>query len=145
MESKKPYSRSPPLRLKCVASACRPLAKAFHFGEAVEAEWTSLSQCVLTDGQALYLLTLPEGKEDRVVHNMTYVFKNLVLKESRAYYNDNTMSFKSYDMDVSPEIVDRATHLLLPPSTPVSTVDAKTSAAQYMTVVGQVTSVSIVA
>ncbi|XP_041912149.1 uncharacterized protein LOC121677457 isoform X2 [Alosa sapidissima] len=113
MENKKPYDRSPPLRLKCVATRSRPLAKSFIFGEAVGAEWSSLNYCMLTD-------------------------------DTQAYYNDNTVCYKSYEMAVSPEILDQAAKLLLPPSKPVKAAEINTSASQYLTVEGQVISVGAI-
>lgn len=134
--------RSLPLRMMCVAAASRPFAKSFSFGEAVTAAMTTLHQCVLSDGNALHLMTLPEGREDVMVVNQTYIFKNLVVKESRAYFNDNTACFKSYPMTIRPELMDQASRMLLPPSPPIKIKDARDTDQTYFTVEGQVKSVS---
>lgn len=129
--------------MRCIASASRPLAKSFQFGEAaVTTEMTKLHQCVFFDGTSLHLLTLLVGKENAVVLDQTYMFKNLVVRNSRAFYNNNTVCFKSYPMDVRQELVDQAASLLLPPSHPVNIRDVRGSGHTDLTIEGQVTSVS---
>lgn len=102
------------------------------FTESMHVDWQSSTAPV----------DIPEGKEDKVILNNTYVFKNLMIKETRAYYNENTLCLKSYDMAVGRKIIDRAANILLHPSMQVKAADAKSSQHMYLTIEGQVTSVS---
>ncbi|XP_076121508.1 uncharacterized protein LOC143102037 [Alosa pseudoharengus] len=137
-----PYDK-PPTRLKCVAVVSRPVATKFIFGESVGAIWSTVHKCALTDGRHVVVLTLPDGKESKIVENQTYVFRNLVIREARAFYNDNTTSFKSYEMAVGVDIVERAKSLLTPPSQNLSLENAGTAGLHtYVTLEGQVVAIA---
>lgn len=140
---RKSSQRGLPLRLSCVATGSRRIAKCFNFGEAVTADLITLHQCVLSDGNNLHLLTLPAGRQDMLIPNQAYVFKNLVLREGKAFFNDNSAYFRSYPMTIRPELVTKASQMLLPPSPPVKIKDTRDTPHSYFTVEGQVIYVSI--
>lgn len=122
---KGPYTRQT-LKLKCIGVMERPTATRFHFrGDVATAEWSSVKQYALTDGERVMLASQWGEVNSPLTENATYLFRNLVTKENKAFINPNTVIFKSYDLPVSENMLAKAAQLLYPPSPEVQLQDRR--------------------
>ena len=136
-----PYQRAITVRLKCVAKATKAVATAFHFGDTVTADWSTQNVCALCNGEEVFAANLTEAMAEKIDLEHTYTFKNVVLKDRKAFFNKSTDIYRSYNLPVGPDTAAQGRALFRPPSQRVQSNEAS-AVAEFVTLEGQITTVS---
>lgn len=108
----------------------------------MSAKLQSVHNLVPTDNKTLLLLTIRDEESVLIKPGLTFLIRNLGIKDGKAYINANTSIYRSYDLPVSAELTSKALALLSPPSEMVEVKDSR-SASGFISLQGKIISVSL--